>query len=79
MSNYIQQLHSYSISHKNAKVDIRENFSITQNQAELIYEKKYTFYIKIPYIFLRALAPCGPWALSPGWARACYTYMLRKY
>ena len=45
MSNYIQQLHSYSISHKDAKVDIRENFSITQDQAELIYEKKYTFNI----------------------------------
>lgn len=43
MSNYIQQLHSYSISHKDATVDIRENFSITQDQAELIYEKKSTF------------------------------------
>jgi len=43
MSNYIQQLHSYSISHKDATVDIRENFSITQDQAELIYEKKIAF------------------------------------
>jgi glutamyl-tRNA reductase len=45
MSNYIQQLHSYSISHKDATVDIRENFSITQDQAELIYEKKTAFHI----------------------------------
>ena len=43
MSNYIQKLHSYSISHKDATVDIRENFSITQDQAELIYEKKSRF------------------------------------
>lgn len=39
MNNYIGQLHVYTISHVEANVNIRESFSISKNQAELIYEK----------------------------------------
>ena len=39
MNNYIGQLHVYTISHMEANVNIRESFSISKNQAELIYEK----------------------------------------
>ena len=50
MNNYIQQLHSYSISHKNANLYIREIFAITHNQAELIYNKKSEFNINELFI-----------------------------
>ncbi len=55
MSNYTQRLNSYSISHKDAPVDIREIFYISQNQAELIYAKKSKF--KIDELFI--LSTCN--------------------
>ena len=50
MHNYIQNIHSFGISHKDAAVDIRETFSLTYDQAEFLYKQKSEFNINECYI-----------------------------
>ena len=50
MHNYIQQIHSFGISHKDAAVDIRETFSLSFDQAEYLYKRKADFNIHECYI-----------------------------
>ena len=50
MHNYIQNIHSFGISHKDAAVDIRETFSLSFDQAEFLYKRKSEFNINECYI-----------------------------
>ena len=50
MHNYIQKIHSFGISHKDAAVNIRETFSLSFDQAEYLYKRKTDFNINECYI-----------------------------
>ena len=50
MHNYIQNIHSFGISHKDAAVEIRETFSLTYDQAEYLYKLRSEFNINECYI-----------------------------
>ena len=50
MHNYIQNIHSFGISHKDAAVEIRETFSLTYDQAKYLYKLKSEFNINECYI-----------------------------
>ena len=45
MHNYIQNIHSFGISHKDAAVHIRERFSLSFDDSELFYSLKDSFNI----------------------------------
>ena len=50
MHNYMQKIHSFGISHKDAAVHIRERFSLPFDDSELFYSLKDTFNINECYI-----------------------------
>jgi len=50
MNNYIQKIHSFGISHKDAAVHIRERFSLSFANSELLYSLKDSFNINECYI-----------------------------
>ena len=50
MNNYIQKIHSFGISHKDAAVHIRERFSLSFADSELLYSLKDSFNVNECYI-----------------------------
>ena len=50
MNNYMQQIHSFGINHKDAAVHIREKFSLSFDDSKLFYSLKDNFNVNECYI-----------------------------